>query len=66
RKIISNRLQPFLPGNLLPDLIYSRSPVKRWDSSDAIYILARCIARNVSAVQGIVMFIHCIFLLHSI
>ena len=36
RKIISNRLQPFLPRNLLHILIYSRSPVKRWDSSGSI------------------------------
>lgn len=34
RKIFSNRLQQFLPGNLLHSLIYSRPPVKRWDSSD--------------------------------
>jgi len=36
RKIFSNRLQPFLPGNLLHILIYIRSPVKRWDSSELV------------------------------
>ena len=45
-KIFSNRLQPFLPLNLLHTLIYSLLPVKRWDSSEFIYIFFYCTHLN--------------------
>jgi hypothetical protein len=37
QKLFSNRLQPFLPVNLLHALIYNYLPVKRWDSSDKFF-----------------------------